>query len=79
MTNTSEISHPGSTFDATVVYAKRGTLVCRARFCIETLVIRLAFGASRASGRIYLSKLYKLIVLLAAYFADKCALVADIL
>lgn len=78
VTNASEMSHPGSTFAAMVVYAKRGTRVGRAKFCIETLVIRLAFGASYASGRIYFSELHKLVVLLAAYFADEGALVADI-
>ncbi len=81
-TNTREISHPGSAAWATRVYAKRGTLLRRVKFFIETSVIPLALAAlSRvlARGRVDLAELYELIVGLATYFGDKSALMADVL
>lgn len=62
-------------------YAKRGTLLRRVRFLIETPDIRLTLAALAhlLRCRINLAELYELVVCLAAYFGNESALVADIL
>lgn len=81
MTKTSEISQPGRVFAAIAVYAKRGTLLRRVRFLIETPGIPLVFAALAhlLCCWIDFAELHEFIVCFATYLGDEGAFVADIL
>lgn len=76
---TREMSQPGSTVSATVVYGKRGTLLRRVKFFMETVAIRLVLAADFLSGWVDLAELHELVVVLAASLRNKCAFVRDVL
>lgn len=63
---TKEMSQSGRTASATVAYAKRGTLLRRVKFFMETVAIRLVLAADFLSSGVDLTELYKLIIVFAA-------------